>query len=271
MIIIRKTKYFYQNVPVYTYCKKSDLTYINVAHCIKYHLNKNQKCTHQELIDRIIEKYLAKQEIQKLKKTILYLEKQPKVNMTNVARTLKINYQAIIKIKACGFNNVQALKILVFLSDKIDHQGNTSITKKQLEKIQDLLQNKEKAIRADLMCLICLINLGYEDYYDAFLTQRQRYLKKLIYNRTQNVFTKKELLKSIFEDLYQDLMIKQYQIITKCYSRNIAQIIQYYNLCLKGQLSKSLQPFLKEANQVYLYDHKNKDQIYLDTISTEQC
>lgn len=263
MIKISSKKYFYKDKTVYNYCKTNELMYQNVTMSIRYYNKKTNKDLN-EIIDRVIIKYLKLKEIKRIKRVFIYIKNSSKLNLTYISKELNLNYNALKRIESFKFTKEQSIKILWFLSDKKDKEGKLAISTKQIKKICKILRTKE-VIKIDDLFIICFINIGYEDYYNLFLEKRKKYMTKLIF-RYLNLFN---LNKDLFFDVYQELLLKQMEIFHKNCSRNIPQIMKYYNLYLKGYLIELLKNLKKEKTNLSLFSIKYDDVTYLETISNE--
>ena len=263
MISISSKKYFYEKTTVYFFCKQKGIPYSYVCRSIYYYLHKDDCFDLDKIIELVIDRYLKLKEIKRVKKAFLYMEKENKLNISYITRELNFNYMALMKIKRFNFTDKQAIKILWFLADKNDSKGRLSITLKRLKKIKTLLES-DNFLENDLLYLVCFIKIGYKKYYDDFLKVRENYLTKLIYKylRIFNVSN------DFFYDLYQDLVIKQIKIFSNCYSRNVLQIVRYFDLCLKGYLIGRLKE-IKKDSCLSLFANKFENVRYIDVISNE--
>ena len=244
------------------YCKEYNLGYSNVIYSIHYY--KKKEYNMDKIIDKVILRYLKLKELKRIKEIFHYLDNNSKINLSYVARELNLNYNSLRKIKKYGFTLEQSIKILWFLSDEKDKNEKLSISIKQLKKIYNILSFKGND-NLDDMFIICFISIGYNEYYHSFIEKRKPYFTRLIF-KYLTIFG---LNKNLFSDIYQDLVLKQIEIFNRNCSRNIPQIMKYYNLCLRGFLIKELKKIKNEVNNLSLYDNKYDDLIYLDTISNE--
>lgn len=262
MSSIKKGHYNYKGIPISEVCKNEGFVCINVLNNITYHSKREPNKSQTEIIESVINTYRKRKEFLKNKNILLKLELCQKNNLTKIAKDLHLNYSALLKIKKHGYNSLQAIKILFILSDRVDKNNALSISKKQLEKIQCLLQLNDPN-KLDFYFAFCFSWLGYTDYYDVFCKYREKYLKNLVHI----YLNKFHISSQNYDDIYQELIIKQLELFSKSYGNSLAQNLKYYNLCLKGFLIQHLKKLSQENNQIHLYDSKNGNQMYMDTIS----
>lgn len=261
MIKIKSVIYFYQGQSVYTYCKKEKLSYSGIISSIKYYRKKDSELNLNETIEFVIERSKKRKEYKKIQKLFEELEQNVKINLSKYARQLNMNYQDLIKIKNRGYNEGQAIKILWLLSDKYNKKNQLSISFKRLNEMEEM-KKMENVKNPDLLFLICYIKIGYVDFFENFLEQRQNYFKKLIYRYIE----KYDIDKKYYYDLNINVHSKQWEIFFNCSSRHLKQLIKYYNLCLKGYIIKELKRIKQESCQVYLFDKINENQTYNDIL-----
>ncbi|MGM9834945.1 MAG: hypothetical protein ACI31M_04130 [Bacilli bacterium] len=279
-IIKEIVDYYIQNPPIRTkyyvtddkteslrnFCNKNGYSYLAIYLRMKSLEQKEIFEEKEKCMMYAIEKYERKLQIQKINNLFEELKQRKKMNdveLKELCKTLKINYDNVKDLVGMEFSLNQAINIIWFFSDRKDNNDNKLISDKKLIDIFDMINQIKSANATEIMNfgLYDLIGIYKSELYDtrtAMLIRQQKYFKKIIWTLCQEYNLK--LTKDNFEEFENE--IKTYFIIAinRLHLNTNGQIIKYIDLTIKGYFRTYLKKQKQQITYISLDENKFKNE-----------
>lgn len=223
----------YKGTTLIRYCKDNNIIYRRIAYRCAYFIKcgNNFDDLNEFQIDKFIDDYYLKEEVNDLKNIFTTLDNNDQVEYRKICRILNINYKKIQKLK---YKNNLSLRELIYMCwysyDKYDDEG-IYISQKKLTQV---IKGKELKIND----LYGIYRSGNKDYLSVILEYEKPYLIGFIMR------TIREYNFKIFPSEYNDLFAEANIILTNCIKRNVfnhvGRIIRYIEKSVTRQILKYL-------------------------------
>lgn len=268
-IIKEIVDYYIQNPPIRTkyyvtddkteslrnFCNKNGYSYLAIYLRMKSLEQKGIFEEKEKCMMYAIEKYERKLQIQKINNLFEELKQIKNMNdveLKEICKTLKINYDNIIDLVGMDFSLNQAVNIIWYFSDRKDNNDNKLISDKKLIEIFDMINKIKNSTEEEMMNfeLYDLIGIYKSELYDtrtAMLIKQKKYLRKIIWSLCQEYNI--QLTKDDFEEFENEIKTYFMIVINRSHLNNIAQIIKYMDLSIKGYF----RTYLKKQKQQMTY------------------
>ena len=234
----KKTKLYYNKIPLKEYCETSNLSYINIYHRIYYKVKLQGYKNIDFVEDEILDSYI-KDSIESYKKSMYYKKIRmifedinkhlnDELILKKDCKLLSISWDSVMYLKSLGYSYVDSIKLIWYFSDD---EFNKKLDTKDLIIIENLSNNISDLNSGQLFKLYkCNI-------LDTRLLLSERY-KNYIYYIINNYLDKKSLSKNkdILNDIYLELQTHLLYLIERCNSNNDNSIHSYFLKSLEGYM-----------------------------------
>lgn len=257
-----KVKYIHESLTVYKYCKQNCLKYNDVIRSILYYINKGNISNLNDVINKVLDKYMILKERKLISKTFLDVLND-NINVLYVCKVLNINRNAIYKVHDFGFSIRDSIIIIYFLSDLSKKEKSISI-----KRINQIKQEIEfQSYTNDISYLVCYYYLGYNTS-DKIFSLINKMLKNLIYKSANNFGIKR--IYNYIDDIMSDLFIKILQMLInkKILLSFSFQIKRYIYITTKFFIYEEMNKIRITEQERHLEDEIGEGIILMDVIDS---
>lgn len=225
-------KYYYKDKSLHEYCFINGYNYNAICSRIYRKINNNEEFN----IESIVEDY--EKDFYK-HKFINIMSKEKYENNDEIKMScdyIGVSYDDVINLYVNNYNIKDAIHIIYFFGTTNEKNIRTislekvNETKKQLDNIESLYETKEK-MDENLLLFYKLYKCNLYDTRKIIIKDLNSNLYKIIYTTFEilNIPRKKENI----DDVYNEMILKLYGILDRCYSLNKFQFLKFINENLK--------------------------------------
>ena len=253
----KRTKYYFDNQSLSSYCSDNDYSYPAIYQRMK---NKNNIDIEQNIAQSIKE-YEDRVHIKQINELFLKLRDNFQLvddGIRSICKSLKINYNNVIDLIGMDFNYNQAINMIWYFSDKIDSNDNKIISDNRIKYLFKLIEDI-KNNKLDSISLYELIGIFKSELYDTrndILIKQDRYIYKVIYSLCSEYNIK--INKTNLEEFISEIKYYLLLVINRTSLNNEGQIINYMNSTVKGYFRTYLKDYIKNTYYTPLDLNGNK-------------
>ena len=254
----KRTKYYFENQSLSSYCNDNGYSYkavfLRMKNCKETDTNKK--------IALCIKEYEERLHIKQTNELFIKLDNSDNLSIQEIKDTcafLKISYENVVDLISMDFDYNQAINMIWYFFDKNDINGNKviSIEKiKYLFKIIDCLKNSNNLDDVDYYDLIGIYKSKLYDTRNDILTKQKNYIYNVIFSLCYEYNIK--VNKRNFEEFSSEVTYYLLIVINRTYLNNEGQMIKYMDLTIKGYFRTFLGDYIRNNNYIPLDVNGNR-------------